>query len=72
MKLSLIGDIALILLVIILALQYWKLCRKGASQKGRLCRGCDRRKEEMAITYGEDEGLCRECLDEYLPLALKE
>lgn len=37
------------------------------------CRGCGQAKDErlFALTYGESEGLCRECLDKYLPLALK-
>lgn len=39
----------------------------------RQCRGCDKWKDEntMALTYGETEGLCRDCADEYLPLAIK-
>lgn len=37
-------------------------------RKGRKCRMCGVRKVTMALTYGEDEGLCRECLDELLPL----
>lgn len=34
--------------------------------QGRRCRGCGQRKPDMALTYGEDEGLCWPCLDEYL------
>jgi hypothetical protein len=39
----------------------------------RLCRGCSKQKDErlFALTYGEGEGLCRKCLDEYLPLTLR-
>ena len=39
----------------------------------RKCQGCDKQIDErlFALTYGEDEGLCRPCLDEFLPLALK-
>ena len=38
------------------------------SKKGRKCRACDKR-GVMAITYGEDEGLCRSCFYKYLPYA---
>lgn len=37
-------------------------------KKGRKCRMCDKRKARMALEFGDDEGLCRECLDELLPL----
>lgn len=33
-------------------------------RKGRMCRMCGQRKPSMALEYGEDEGLCRECLNE--------
>ena len=44
------------------------------SEGKRKCRGCNKTEEEtgeFALHYGESEGLCRKCLDEYLPLALK-
>ena len=40
-------------------------------QKGRKCRMCGQRKLAMALEFGEDEGVCRECLDEVLPLLTK-
>ena len=39
--------------------------------KDRVCRSCGARETTLALEYGEDEGLCRECLDKYLPLALR-
>ena len=39
--------------------------------EGRMCRGCGQRKLSMALEYGDNEGLCRKCLDEYLPLVLR-
>ena len=38
----------------------------------RICRGCGLQKDNMALEYGDAEGLCRECLNQYLPLALKD
>ena len=33
-------------------------------RKGRKCRMCGQRKGTMAIEYGDDEGICRDCLNE--------
>jgi len=44
---------------------------RGRSSGSRTCRGCSSAKGDMAIEYGDDEGLCRECLNKYLPLGLK-
>jgi len=41
---------------------------EAEKEKGRRCRMCGQRKLAMALTFEEDEGLCRECLDELLPL----
>ena len=44
---------------------------EAEKKKGRRCRMCGQRRLAMALTFGEDEGLCRECLDELLPLLEK-
>lgn len=54
-------------------LTYIALVKWGGKRDGTTCRGCCQVKDDgsFALHYGENEGLCRECLDKYLPLALQ-
>lgn len=44
---------------------------RRAREKKWKCRSCGQKKTAMALEYEGNEGLCRKCLNEYLPLALR-